>query len=45
MMQSPGVANAINYFNQKNAGKCPDQWAPVTGYGYKFGLNGLWKQD
>jgi len=43
MMQSPGVAAAINYFNQKNAGKCPSQWAPVKDYAYKFGLTGLWK--
>ena len=42
MMQSPGVANAINAFNQKNAGKCPSQWSPVTSYDYKFGLKGLW---
>ena len=43
MMQSPGVQNAINYFNQKNAGKCPSQWAPVKGYDYSFGLKGLWQ--
>jgi hypothetical protein len=43
MMQSPGVANAVNRFNQKNAGKCPSQGAPVTDFGYKFGLKGLWQ--
>jgi RHS repeat-associated protein len=43
MMQSPGVQNAINYFNQKNAGKCPSQWSPVTNYDYSFGLKALWQ--
>jgi RHS repeat-associated protein len=43
MMKSPGVAKAINYFNNKNAGKCPNELAPVTNYGYKFGLKGLWQ--
>ena len=43
MMQSPGVQNAINFFNQKNAGKCPSQWQPVTSYRGKFGLKGLWQ--
>jgi uncharacterized protein RhaS with RHS repeats len=43
MMQSPGVANAIDFFNQKNAGKCPSQWQPVTSYRGKFGLKGLWQ--
>jgi len=43
MMQSPGVQNAINYFNQKNAGKCPNQWSPVTNYDYSFGPKGLWQ--
>jgi RHS repeat-associated protein len=43
MMQSPGVANAVNYFAQKNAGQCPNQWSPVTNYDYNFGLKGLWQ--
>jgi RHS repeat-associated protein len=42
MMQSPGVQNALNYYQQKNAGKCPGQQQPVTGYGYKFGPKQLW---
>jgi hypothetical protein len=41
MMQSPGVQNAINYYNQKNAGKCPGQQTPVTNYDYSFGLKGV----
>jgi hypothetical protein len=43
MMQSPGVQNAIQYFNNKNAGKCPSQWAPVKGYDYSFGPKALWQ--
>ncbi len=43
MMQSQGVQNAINYFNQKNAGKCPSQQSPVTNYDYSFGPKALWK--
>jgi len=43
MMQSVAVADAVNYFNQKNAGKCQNQSVPVTNCDYKFGLKGLWK--
>jgi hypothetical protein len=43
MMQSQGVQNAINYFNQKNAGKCPGQQSPVTNYDYSFGPKALFK--
>ena len=43
MMQSQGVQNAIDYFNQKNAGKCPGQQSPVTNYDYSFGPKALWQ--
>jgi hypothetical protein len=43
MMQSPGVQNAISFFNKKNAGKCPGQQSPVTNYDYSFGPKALWQ--
>jgi RHS repeat-associated protein len=43
MMKSQGVQNAIKLYNQKNAGKCPDQQVPVQGFDYSFGPSQVWQ--